>query len=688
MDTAMKTRLATDVGGTFTDLVAYDEARGRVVIGKSLTTPGDQSRGVIDCIRQAAEREGLEPAATSFFVHGGTTVINAITERKGVRTALLTTRGFRDVLEIGRGNRPDLYNLQARSPEPYVPRRFRFEVTERMNAAGEVLTELDEADVREAARRCKEAGIEAIAVVFLHSYVNPAHEERCAEILADMLPDVAITPSYRVSRQWREYERSNTAVLNAYVEPIVRRYFRGLERSLAEQGIVCDYFAMQSNGGVATFGQAAASPLTLVESGPSGGVAGAVRVGHELGEGDVLYLDVGGTTAKCSLIRDGRPQLAPQYNLDKTRIWPGYPVQVPVVDIVEIGAGGGSIAWLDEGGRLHVGPRSAGSEPGPACYGRGGDLPTVTDAKLVIGILDPVNFANGQMQLDLDAARAAFQPIATALGTSIEGAALAVVRIAEAGMIDALKLVTVQRGHDPRELSFVVSGGAGPMFASKLGRELHVRSTVIPVFPGIFSAWGMLAAYPSVDIRRTHFGEANAAVMETVSGIFDELVEEALRHFGVADRERLTLTCRLEARYKGQEHSVGAAFEPRWTTQRFLETFHAAHETAFTFSLPGTPVEVTNVHLHAELVANVVGLAQLPGDGRSLEGATMGACKVFIDEAAGWVECRRLDRERLPIDVDITGPLLVEEATTTTLVLPGQVLRMQPAGLLVIREAE
>ena len=424
-------RLATDVGGTFTDLVAYDEQTGDIVIAKALTTPDDQSNGVMHCIEAATARDGLDTRAVSFFVHGGTTVINAITERTGVRTALVTTRGFRDVLEIGRGNRPDLYNLQARTPPPYVPRRWRFEISERLDASGEIITALDEQNVRQVAAQCLDAGIKAVAVVFLHSYINPAHEIRCVELLEKLMPDVRISPSHKVSRQWREYERSSTAVLNAYVSPIIERYFASLELSLRDCGITGTHYAMQSSGGVASFAQAVEQPLTLVESGPSGGVAGAVRIGADVGEHDILHLDVGGTTAKCSLILAGRPQLTPEYRLERTRLSPGYPVQIPVIDIVEIGAGGGSIAWLDERSRIRVGPRSAGSIPGPACYGRGGTQPTLTDAKLIVGILDPQRFANGEMQLSADAARAAFEPLAAAFDGSIDRAASAVIRIAE-----------------------------------------------------------------------------------------------------------------------------------------------------------------------------------------------------------------------------------------------------------------
>ena len=357
-------RIATDAGGTFTDLVAFSEDTGAVFVGKALTTPRDPSLGVLDTIRQAAET-GLDPRDVSFFVHGGTTVINAITERKGVKTALVTTRGFRDVLAIGRGNRPDLYNLHSLPSEPFVPRYLRLEVSERIDAKGNVRTPLAMDDVEAAAETLAREGVAAVAVVFLHAYANPEHEAAVAARLRARLPGVAVTASHEVSRNWREYERSNTAVLSAYVQPIMASYLANLDRALTTEGMSGQRYCMQSNGGLAKFAAAEAGPLTLVESGPAGGVAGAVRIGQALGESDILYLDVGGTTAKCSLIRDGQPVLKSEYKLEWTRLLPGYPVQVPVVDIVEIGAGGGSIAHIGPAGELRVGPESAGADPGP-----------------------------------------------------------------------------------------------------------------------------------------------------------------------------------------------------------------------------------------------------------------------------------------------------------------------------------
>ncbi len=681
-------RLATDVGGTFTDLVGYDERTGEIFTAKSLTTVNDQSEGVLAAIELAEKKDGLSARDVIFFAHGGTTVINAITERKGVRTALVTTAGFRDVLEIGRGNRPDLYNLQFKSPEAFVPRSLRFEVRERMDAKGRVLTPIELGDIEPIVRECRARKVEAVAVVFLHSYANPEHEIACAKAIAEALPDVTVCASHEVSRQWREYERSNTAVLNAYVQPIIKRYFARLESALTERDLTCPYYAMQSNGGISTFDQAQMSPLTLVESGPAGGVAGAARIGTVLGESEVLSLDVGGTTAKCSLIHDSRPTLDSEYKLEHTRIAPGYPVQVPVVDIVEIGAGGGSIARIDERGALCVGPESAGSTPGPACYGRGGDKPTLSDALLTLGIFDPASFAGGQMQLDKSKAATAIATVAKPMELSVEDAALAIVEIAHASMINALKLVTVQRGHDPRDAAFVISGGAGPALAARLGRDLGVKMTVVPPHPGIFSAWGMLAAEPRADFRSTWFSPLGPEAVGNLKRRFDELKREAVRYFSKGDAAEIRYACRVEARYRGQEHGVFAPFEMEDDAESFAERFHAAHERAYTFCLPGSPVEITMIHLEAVLHGPVIAIPKLDGAGRSLDAAFKGRREVYFGGRTGWVSCPVYERTRLPSSERIAGPLIIEEATATSLVVAGQEMEVSEEGLLLIRECD
>lgn len=678
-------RLATDVGGTFTDLVGYDERSGQLFTAKSLTTVDDQSIGVLDAIAAAEAKDGLRTRDVTFFAHGGTTVINAITERKGVRTALVTTAGFRDVLEIGRGNRPDLYNLQFQSPEPFVPRHLRFEVRERLDSSGNVIVPLECEDLRPIIAQCLAEDVDAIAILFLHSYANPEHEILCAGILADALPFTTVCASHEVSRQWREYERSNTVVLNAYVQPIIRHYFENLEASLASRDLTCPYYAMQSNGGISTFDQAVNSPLTLVESGPAGGVAGAARIGTAIGESEVLSLDVGGTTAKCSLIHNGRPTLNVEYKLEHTRIAPGHAIQVPVVDIVEIGSGGGSIARIDDRGALTVGPQSAGSTPGPACYGRGGTNPTLSDAILTVGIFDPTTFAGGSMHLDTQKAREAIATVAQPLGLSIEDAALAIIDIAHASMINALKLVTVQRGHDPRDAVFVVSGGAGPALATRLGRDLNVKATVIPPHPGIFSAWGMLAAEPRADFRGTWFAQLSAATLSELGPRFETLESEAIAYFAKGQDADIRFAYQVEARYRGQEHGVFTHFRQDDDVEAFAERFHAAHERAYSFRLADAAIEITTLHLEAVLDGTVIALPKLKPATSGAE--PTGHRDVYFGGGRGWVPCPVYARDHLAPRQSIGGPVIVEEATATTLVQENQVIDVTDTGILIIRES-
>ncbi len=676
--------LATDVGGTFTDLVHYDTRSGRISVAKTLTTPEDPSRGVLNAIALGQSEGYVKPASIERLVHGGTTVINAITERKGVVTALVTTAGFRDVLEIGRGNRPDLYNLHAISPPAFVPRRLRFEVRERIDARGRVLEAIELADLDAIAQACKRDRVAAVAIVFLNSYANPSHEQACTEALRERLPGVTVTSSHEISRQWREFERTSTTVLNAYVMPVVDRYFDRLEADLRTRGFHCPLYAMQSSGGVADFEWARKHPLALIESGPAGGVSGAATIGDWLGEPDVLYLDIGGTTAKCGVVHAGMPALTTEYRLERTRTQAGYPVQLPVVDIVEIGAGGGSIAWFDASDVLRVGPVSAGAAPGPACYGFGGTEATVTDAMFATGVLDPAGLAGGTLPLDRDAASAALLPIAQRLGTTVAGAADAILRIAEAGMLNALKLVTIQRGHDPRELTLVASGGGGPMHAARLARELGVRRVVIPPYPGVFSAWGMLVSAPRRDMKRTHLHRADDEAIRIGRALFAEMQSEAAEYFDV-DPAGLRCLQAVEMRYRGQEHAVAVACQlERCDADGLIAAFHEAHRQAYTFRLDGAAAEVVSFHMKAELLTPRPELVAPravaePGGGpprtRSVDHG-----------AAGHHATALYRRDALAPGFVAAGPALIEEPSSTTVVLPGQRVTMDSRGLLVIEE--
>jgi N-methylhydantoinase A len=678
-------QVAVDIGGTFTDLVVFDETTGATLESKTSTTPADFARGVLDAIRigdVAAETIG-------YLVHGTTVVINAITQRAGVTTALVTTAGFRDALAVGRGNRPDMYNLKFHKPDPFVPRRLRFEVRERVAADGTVATPLHLCDLDRVAAACREQGVEAIAVCFLHAYAHPEHERQAAAYLGDRLPGVTISASSDITKEWREYERSSTVVLNAYVQPILDRYLEKLEADLRGLGVPGRLFAMLSNGGTAAFDSARRQPIQLVESGPAGGIIGAALVGEQIGEPNVISLDVGGTTAKCSLIEGGDVKIAGDYRLGWTPLSPGYPVRIPVVDIVEIGAGGGSIAWFDEGGALRVGPRSAGAEPGPACYGRGGTEPTVTDAMLIAGVLDPASFLGGRLAVDVALARTAYEPIAARLGVSVEAAAGGVIRLVTEATIDALKLVSVRRGYDPRDFSLVAFGGGGPMHAAALAGELGVKRVVVPPFPGTFSAWGMLMTRPRVDLTRTRVTRLDAVQPGEIEEVFRELEEEAgarLIEQGFGSEQIAGHRRSLDMRYHGQEHSVrvpipaqGGVVQPT-----LAEAFHALHRRSYTFALVDTPVEIVNFR--------TISTVEMPRP-------PMGRVRLGGSDAAGGAEnrWRRVDfgdgvrrdtaifgRSSLPAGFAAGGPAIIEEASATTVVLPGQRLAVDRFGNLVI----
>ncbi len=678
-------RVASDIGGTFTDLAFLDEKTGAVGMTKVSTTPADFADGVVQTLRKA----GLRAPDTSFFVHGSTVIINAITERKGVKTGLITTRGFRDVLEIGRANRPDIYNMYYTKPKPFVPRHLRQEVEERVNYRGEILTPLNENDVRKALQRLKAEDVEAIAICFLHSYANPSHEVQCGEIIRQLAPEVPLTLSHQITQEWREYERTSTAVLNSYVHPIAQAYLKDLESKLADMGMARRVLhVMQSNGGSATFELGMRSPINLVESGPVAGVIGAAYVGDSIGEPNVISLDIGGTTAKTSLVEKGTPKITTEYKIEHRRDYAGYPILAPTVDIVEIGAGGGSIAWIDRAGALRVGPMSAGADPGPACYGWGGDQPTVTDANVLAGRINPAYFLGGEIPLDVRRAEAAMKPIAEAFRLSIEEAAMGVIRIADANMINALKLVSVRRGHDPRDFVLIAFGGGGPMHAGALMRELRVKKVVIPIEPAVFSAWGMLMTDLRQDYIRTLITRTDQVDPARLNAIFAEMEAQALEELSGQSVESggLTFLRFADMRYKGQEHTVKVPLPAGEITahsvQDMNERFHSLHEQAYTFRLE-TPVELVNYHVTAVGRVKKPEFKKLDGRPTNLAGARKGARRVNFDEL-GFQEAAIYERESLPVGVPISGPAVVEEPASTTVVFPGQKLTRDEYGFLHI----
>lgn len=677
-------RVASDIGGTFTDLVYLDPETGKMGTTKVSTTPANFAAGVVASLRKAA----FSLPDTSFFVHGSTIIINALTERKGAKTALITTRGFRDVLEIGRANRPALYNLAYAKPKPFVPRYLRLEVRERMNHHGEELEPLHEDDVRRAVEVCQKEGVEAIAVCFLHSYANASHEIRCCDLIRELAPEIPVTASCEITQEWREYERSSTVVLNSYVLPAAQFYLGNLEQNLTSLGMAKVYHLMQSNGGTATFDRGKEVPINAIESGPVAGVIGAAVIGQLLGEPNIISLDVGGTTAKTSLVKNGTPRITTEYKIEWRRDYAGYPVLTPTVDIVEIGAGGGSIAWLDEAGSLRIGPASAGADPGPACYGKGGRQPTVTDANVLAGRINPDYFLGGEIKLDLRSAKQAMQPLADHFKLSLEEAAMGVIRLADAHMVNVIKLVSVRRGHDPRDFVLVAFGGGGAMHASALARELRVKKVLIPTHPGVFSAWGMLMTDLRQDFIRTFIRRTDQIDPAALTGIFNEMEGQALLNLqaqGVA-AEHVFFRRWADMRYKGQEHTVkvpvpageiGAA-----QLQDLNEQFHQLHQQAYTFRL-AAPIELVNYHLTATGMVEKAKLQKISRGPDRLDQARKGERRVNYDEL-GFHPSPIYERDLLPLNQPFSGPMIIEEPTSTTVVFPDQQVTRDEYGFLHI----
>ena len=682
-------RVATDIGGTFTDLVYYDfdektgEA-GTVRTSKADTTPPDFEEGVLDTFRKA----GIAPESFTFFAHGTTVVINALLARHGAKTALLTTKGFRDVLEIAHGNRPDLFNFTFEKPKPFVPRYLRREVDERTNYKGEILTPVDTSKIAPVLDDFRAQGMEAIAICFLHSYVNPANESAVAEEVKRLWPEVSVVASHRLTREWREYERTSTSVLAAYVHPIANRYLNSLEQKLKTEGFEGRPFIMQSNGGIATVQAAAENPITMAESGPASGVLGAIELGKVIGEPDVISLDIGGTTAKCALVRDATPRITTEYRIEWTRTYAGYPMQVPVVDMVEIGNGGGSIAWLDEGGKLHVGPKSAGAVPGPVAYGRGGTEPTTTDAHLLTGRIDPEYFLGGEITPDMEGVRAAFRTLADKLECGLEDAARGVIRIANANMVNALKLVSLNKGHDPRDFTLIAHGGGGAMHAVALAAELGIPKVVIPVNSSVFSAWGMLVTDLRRDLIRTKVLRLNDATRSDVAAVFADMEREAAAQFaedGIA-AERVNFQRFADMRYWRQEHTVKIEFPSgeidAGGIAEAIQRFHDGHEREYTFRLD-KDVEIVNVHLAATGAVPKPELAKVAPAGAKLEDAVRGSREVDFDER-GIHQTTIYDRALLDPGAEMVGPVVVEEPAATLLVPPGNPVRVDDYGNLIV----
>jgi N-methylhydantoinase A len=675
-------RVGVDIGGTFTDLVWVDEATGQVHVGKLLTTPKDPSQAVEQGVVTLLHEAGAAPAQVQSLIHGTTLATNALIERKGAKTGLLATAGFRDAVEIGREGRYDMYDLFIDPPAPLVPRHLRLEVRERIVADGRVLVPLDEGEARAAIGRLQAEGVEAVAICLLHAYRNPAHERALAALCRTLAPGLAVSCSSDVVPEIREYERTSTTCANVFVMPLMARYLDDLERKLAELGIPGRFYVMLSAGGIATPETAKRVPVRLVESGPAAGALAAARVARQLGEDRLLSFDMGGTTAKACVIDGGAPLLAREFEVaraDRFKKGSGFPIRVPVVELIEIGAGGGSIARVDSMGLLKVGPDSAGADPGPACYAQGGQEPTVTDADLVLGYLDPDFFLGGRMRLDATAARRVIEErVARPMGLDLTEAAWGIHRVVNENMAAAARIHGIERGKDLRAYPLFAFGGAGPVHAWRVGRILKVPRVLVPFGAGALSAYGLLAAPLAFDFVRTAPQLLAAADWVLVHQLFEEMETDGrqiLRQAGV-DAAQITVRRSAEMRYIGQGHEVEVALPQGVLGAGSLDAVTEAFEAAYRRLYSRTPLGVSLEALNWRTVVSgpppevsvtpTRGAVPEPDVDRTP--APKAARPAFFPEVGGYVETPVYDRYALTPGSRFDGPAIVEERESTTVV--------------------
>jgi len=671
---AAAVRLGVDVGGTFTDIALWDEARQRLTVLKLPTVPADPAEGILAGIRAITARDGVPPAALGFVAHGTTVATNALLEKKGARTALLTTRGFRDLLEIARQKRPDLYDLQIDKPPALVPREWRFEATERLLADGSVHEKLREADVTATveALRAANGGVEALAICFLYAFLDPAHERRAAELVQAHLPGVYVALSSDVSPEFREYERLSTTVLNAYLGPLIGRYVRRFADRVQALGVGAPPYINQSNGGIISVAEAAARPVRTLLSGPAAGVMGAAWVAGQAGVPSIITFDMGGTSTDVARVEGGVPRIAAERTID------GYPVRIPALEIESVGAGGGSLAWVDSGGALKVGPQSAGAVPGPACYGRGGERPTVTDANVVLGRLSATHLLDGEMPLSPALAERAIAGLARELGLDSLQAARGVVSVVQANMLAAIRLVSVRKGYDPRGATMVAFGGAGPLHAAALARDLGVARVLVPPAPGILCALGLLVEPLRLDLVRTRVEPLESLGVAELAAVFAALEQEAQAWL---DREAVPVERRrvaraLDMRYVGQNFEllveVPAEF---WRGERdaLRRAFLREHARVYGHSAEDDAIQIVSYRLTAVGEPAALTLPALPpAPSASPDAARAGDRPVYFDEAGGFVATPVYRRERLLAGHRLEGPAIVEQMDSTTVILPGQ----------------
>lgn len=676
-------RIGVDVGGTFTDFTLHDQSSGNIHFSKVPSTPHDPSEAIENGLRLMLGELGLDPAGVGYLGHGTTVATNIVIERRGARTGLMTTKGFRDVLELGRQARPSIYDYRVEKPPVLVPRERRTEVLERIGPEGEVLIELDEASLAEAAQALAAEKVESVAVCFLHSYRRPEHEARAKAAIQAVLPDAYITLSSEILPEFREFERMSTVAVNAFVGPKMGHYLEKFRGRVRDVGIPVEPYTIHSNGGLMSVETVYASPVRTCVSGPAAGVVGAAEIGRVAGLPNLITFDVGGTSTDVSLIHDCTPLFT------SARLVAGYPVKTPMLDIHVIGAGGGSIAAIDDAGSLKVGPRSAGADPGPVAYGRGGTEPTITDANLCLGRLEPDTLLGGRMTVDLDAARKVIrEKVAEPLGISLEEAAHGIIQIANANMSRAIRSVSVEKGYDVSEFALCAFGGAGPLHAAEVAVECGLPRILVPREPGTLCARGMLLTDLSSDYVRSHFSDANAENWADILRLFAEMQAEGDAWLDAeavpADKRRFRRL--LDARYRGQNFEVKVDCDglgPDDLTE-LEERFHAAHTKEYGYAIRHRAIQFVSARLQALGDVEKAPQAEVIG-GDSIEGAKTGARKIYFDRDNGWMDTTIYARGKLPVGMEFSGPAVVNEMSATTLILPGQSAHLDQWGNLIVR---
>ncbi|HRD77525.1 MAG TPA: hydantoinase/oxoprolinase family protein [Hyphomicrobiaceae bacterium] len=666
-------RVGVDSGGTFTDICLVDDTTGDVRVWKVPSTPDDPSRAIAAGSAEGLARAaGVGPDRTSYFGHGTTVATNALIQHRGVEVGLITTEGFRDLLEIGRQRRPHLYDLQTEKPPLLVRRDRRIEVPERLRFDGSVATRLDEAAVREAARRLKAMGVRSVAICFLYAYINPAHEQRAVAIVAEEFPEAFVTASHDVAPEFREFERLSTVVVNAYLGPVLGRYVESLGPRLDQAGFKGPRHITQSNGGVMSLATASRQAVRTVLSGPASGVVGASEIGRLSGFRNLITFDMGGTSTDVALIEEGRTRLAGEMDVH------GYPLKTPMLDIHTVGAGGGSIAHIDAGGHLKVGPRSAGSVPGPVCYGLGNAEPTVTDANVALGTLHPTHLLAGRMPIDRAKSLAAIAALSTRLGLDANATADGIISVVVANMAKAIRVISVQRGHDPREYVLVAFGGAGPLHAGRLARELDMGTILVPRNPGILCALGLLLSDLKTNYSITRQMALDPERGSDITSAFAELETRAGRWF---DEERIAATDRrlirtVDMRYAGQNYELPVAMPEALAGAELVAAlragFESAHRQMYGYAADGEKIQAITFRLEATGKVRATNLRAHAGTTASTEAARTGVREVWVQSAGAFIAHPVYDREKLSPGHVIAGPAIIEQMDATTVILKSQ----------------